>query len=286
MGLTVIAGCLSEKSKGANLLRNLNPPFKPKIRVKQLDLTIPESISKMKTHVQEVLSDSDAEFYALVNNAGFMVFGECEWLTPSLVNRQLDVNLRGMITFTHTMLPLMREASQKNSNLGCRIINVTSHCSKVALPGLSVYSASKVGAAFFTSSLRLDMKQYNVKVINFIPGSFVLQSGILNNQRKFGDQMWNGLDEKQKEFYGDYFHRYQNYIGGLSDMTTNEVVEVDYSILKAFKEAATEESPKRTYTVEPMRYKFYYGLFKILPDCEFRDYLMTHRFTQFPRYRK
>lgn len=283
LGLTVMACCLSESSKGARFLGNLNPPNKPAIQVQPLDITVPESIFRMKRHLKELLVGS--EFYALVNNAGFMAFGEFEWLNSPLLHRHIEVNLLGTMNITHALLPLLRESSQKKENLGSRIINVTSHCSLVALPGLSVYAASKAGLSFYTSALQIELKKYNVRVINFIPGSFVLQSGILRRQKKFGEEMWNGMNEEQKEFYGDYFREYNDYIGAVSEMVPTDVMDVDLRILEAFREAIIASDPQRRYLVEPLRYKLYHKMFDILPDSGMRDRLIQ-RFMKMPKYKK
>ncbi len=51
-----------------------------------------------------------------------------------------------------------------------RIINVCSHCSMEALPGLSVYAASKAGLLAWSNALRVELHKFRVNVISFIPG--------------------------------------------------------------------------------------------------------------------
>lgn len=283
----MIAGCLSESSSGARHLQNLRPPNKPQIQVQPLDITDPKSISRLSARVKEVLNNrttgqESRSLYALVNNAGFMAFGEFEWLTGPILNRHVEVNLLGTMRVTHSLLPMLRKDSQQG--LGSRIINVTSHCSLVALPGLSVYAATKAGLSFWTSALRIEQAQYNVKVVNFIPGSFVMQSGLLRRQKAFGAEMWEAMDEDQREFYGEYFLRYQDYIGSVSDLVPKDAVDVDPKIVLAFKEAILARSPKRRYIVEPLRYKVYHNLFALLPDGRLRDRLIK-QFMAMPEYK-
>lgn len=47
--------------------------------------------------------------YAIINNAGVMVFGEFEWLTEKLIQQQIDVNLMGTFKFTNAFCPLIRQ---------------------------------------------------------------------------------------------------------------------------------------------------------------------------------
>lgn len=286
MGLTVIAGCFSKTSTGAQILGQLKQEDnKRAIHVQELDITLPESIARLQSSVNEILRSSRGEFYALVNNAGFMTFGEFEWLTPQLIRRQLEVNLLGTMNVTQSLLPLLRQSSQqRNNNQGSRIINVTSHCGIMALPGLSVYAASKAGLSFYTSALRMELQQYNIQVVNFVPGSFVGQSGIALRQEEFAKEMWENLEDEQREFYEEYFHRYNNYLSAaFREIPKDAAGIVDPNILKAFEKAISAKEPRRRYLVEPLRYKIYHNLAKVLPDSRLRDELV-YKFTMMPRY--
>lgn len=286
LGLTVIAGCFSKTSTGAQILGQLKQEDnKRAIHVQELDITLPESIARLQSSVNEILRSSRGEFYALVNNAGFMTFGEFEWLTPELIRRQLEVNLLGTMNVTQSLLPLLRQSSQqRNNNQGSRIINVTSHCGIMALPGLSVYAASKAGLSFYTSALRMELQQYNIQVVNFVPGSFVGQSGIALRQEEFAKEMWENLEDEQREFYEEYFHRYNNYLSAaFREIPKDAAGIVDPNILKAFEKAISAKEPRRRYLVEPLRYKIYHNLAKVLPDSRLRDELV-YKFTMMPRY--
>lgn len=286
LGLTVIAGCFSKTSTGAQILGQLKQEDnKRAIHVQELDITLPESIARLQSSVNEILRSSRGEFYALVNNAGFMTFGEFEWLTPELIRRQLEVNLLGTMNVTQSLLPLLRQSSQqRNNNQGSRIINVTSHCGIMALPGLSVYAASKAGLSFYTNALRMELQQYNIQVVNFVPGSFVGQSGIALRQEEFAKEMWENLEDEQREFYEEYFHRYNNYLSAaFREIPKDAAGIVDSKILKAFEKAISAKEPRRRYLVEPLRYKIYHNLAKVLPDSRLRDELV-YKFTMMPRY--
>lgn len=166
LGLQVIAGCLSSDSDGARILKEPNNDY-PDIIVKELNITESDSIKALKLTLEDHLASSpDNEFYALVNNAGFMAFGEFEWLTPPLIRQHVDVNLLGTMNVTQSLLPILRRQSSENSQRGGRIINVTSHCSLAALPGLSVYAASKAGLRYWNDALRIEMRKFNVQVRN------------------------------------------------------------------------------------------------------------------------
>jgi 3-hydroxybutyrate dehydrogenase len=205
-----------------------------------------------------------------------MIFGETEWQTNEMIEKQINVNLLGTIKLTHEMLPIVRKYKS-------RIINVTSHCSMQSLPTLAVYAASKAGLASFTDALRMEMKKYDVDVVNFVPGSFATSSNIAASQSIYAGQMKNALNDEQLNFYGDYFKRFNSYISMFSGEKEPQML-VDTNILETFEEALTDNPPKARYICAPMRYQIYHFLFKITPTT-ISDWLVE-KFTKFPKYNR
>lgn len=214
------------------------------------------------------------EFTAFVNNCGVMVFGEAEWQTNEMIEQQINVNLIGTIKMTRAILPLARKHKS-------RIINVSSHCSMKSLPTLTVYTATKAGIASFTDGLRMEMKDHGVEVINFIPGSFVLNSNLSALQSKYAAEMRESLNEEQLNYYGDYFDRLDSFLSFISG-EKDPVVLPDESVLNTFEEALLDSAPKARYICEPWRYKIYHFLFRITP-LALSDWL-TWRFISMPRF--
>lgn len=203
-----------------------------------------------------------------------MVFGESEWQTNEIIEQQINVNLIGTIKMTRTMLPLARKHK-------ARIINISSHCSIQSLPTLSVYGASKAGIASFTNALRLEMKQYGVEVINFIPGSFIAHSNISALQNKYSAEMRESLNEEQLNLYGNYFDDLNKYLAALSGEREPAVIPNE-NLLRTFEEALLDTPPKSRYICEPWRYKIYHFLFRVMP-LPIADWLVW-KFLNFPRF--
>lgn len=119
--MTVIAGCHSVKSKGAQILQEMNNESKRMLTV-EVDIVKEDTVAAVKRLIEDLLErNSNYELTAVVNNAGVMCFGEFEWQTWSQIEMQFNVNVLGTMRFTKKLLPLIRQ--QKS-----RIINVTSHC--------------------------------------------------------------------------------------------------------------------------------------------------------------
>lgn len=184
-------------------------------------------------------------FTALINNAGVMAFGEFEWQTLNMIESQIQVNLIGTMKLTKQFLPMCRQ-------FNARIIIVTSHCSMQSLPSLAPYGATKGGLRSFVDSLRVEMKKYHVDVVNFVPGSFIMQSNIFARQQEYAAEMRGKLTEEQLEFYGDYFDEYNNFLLLLDRYRQPGVIE-DVGLTKLFERALLEVDPQAIYVSQNWR---------------------------------
>lgn len=181
----------------------------------------------------------------LINNAGVMCFGEFEWQTNALIESQINVNLVGTMLFTKMFLPLIRKYRT-------RIINVTSHCALEALPGLSVYAATKAGLQFWNDALRVELNKYGVDVVNFIPGSLVMSTNITARQQEFSEEMLNAFTPEQESFYSHYFEEYNAYLKHISGTKPVEAIQ-DKQLIGKFESALLDINPYSVYKCEPWR---------------------------------
>ena len=101
----------------------------------------------------------------LFNNAGF---GRLDWLENldpvADIERQLQVNLLGLIQTTRAVLPHMIEKRAGH------IINMSSLAGFIATPTYSIYAASKFGVRGFTEALRREVSVWNIRVSGIYPG--------------------------------------------------------------------------------------------------------------------
>lgn len=101
----------------------------------------------------------------LINNAGVTSFKLAEENSINEINDIINTNLLGSIYTIKSVLPSMIE---KN---GGTIINVLSIVTNKILTQSSAYSASKSGLLSYTNVLREEVRKYNIKVVNIIPGA-------------------------------------------------------------------------------------------------------------------
>ncbi|KAK4884482.1 hypothetical protein RN001_000753 [Aquatica leii] len=272
LGFTVLAGCLSLESKGAQKLRAL---FGDKIKHIELDITRSTSVEVAVDVVNGILkTNPNYKLWALINNAGVMVFGEFEWLTEKLVQKQLEVNLFGTFRFTKAFCPLLRQHK-------ARLVNISSHCALASLPGLSVYGATKAAIKGWNDALRVELSKYDVDVVLFVPGSFIQQSNIMASQVENCFEMYNAFTKEQLQFYEDYFNRYSNYLSVLAGPRIVEKIDDAFLYCKLEK-AVLDIPPSPIYIHESFYYSMYHMLFKYSP-IRVRDYFIK-RFMQMPSY--
>jgi short-subunit dehydrogenase len=102
----------------------------------------------------------------VINNAGANVTGPQSLIGDSAQARTLfEVNVWSPLALTATLLPSMMTAG---SGI---IVNVTSTVQAVPLPLLGYYGASKAALAQATRSLRLELAETPIRVLEVVPGS-------------------------------------------------------------------------------------------------------------------
>ena len=127
-----------------------------------LDVTDAGSI---KSAVERVSEATGGSLYGLINNAGVGLGGPLELLPDDKISQLLKVNVLGAVAVTQAFLPLIR------NNRGGRIITISSISGRIALPGLSVYAASKFALEALSDALRVELKPFNIAVVLIEPGN-------------------------------------------------------------------------------------------------------------------
>lgn len=110
------------------------------------------------------IEDSFEGIDVLVNNAGYMLSAVVEHIGEEEKLKQMDTNFRAPLSLIRRVLPRMRER-----RIG-RIINISSVGGMMAMPTMSVYSASKFALEGATEALWYEVKPWNLKVTLVQPG--------------------------------------------------------------------------------------------------------------------
>ncbi|XP_006795167.1 D-beta-hydroxybutyrate dehydrogenase, mitochondrial [Neolamprologus brichardi] len=196
LGFTVFAGCLL-KDKGGDGAKELEELHSDRMKVVQLDVCNEEQVNKAVDHIKEILGESEAVLWAVVNNAGVSTFGEVEFTSMDTYKHVSEVNLWGTIRVTKAVLPLIRRAKG-------RVVNVASMYGRMGNIMRSPYCISKYGVEAFSDCLRYEMKAWGVKVSIIEPGNFIVATGILTRDivATTANKLWSEAPSEVKEDYG------------------------------------------------------------------------------------
>ncbi|MER7468237.1 SDR family oxidoreductase [Streptomyces sp. NPDC097981] len=153
-GDTVI-GTVRNLDKVAGLAEKYPDTFRPEI----LDVTDTAAVRKTV----------DGAFAAgrvnvIVSNAGYGLFGAAEEISDAQVDHIVATNPTGSITLIRAALPHLRAQG------GGRIIQMSTYGGQVALPGNSLYHATKWGIEGFAESVAQEVAPFNIGVTIVEPG--------------------------------------------------------------------------------------------------------------------
>jgi NADP-dependent 3-hydroxy acid dehydrogenase YdfG len=110
--------------------------------------------------------DSFGRVDVLINNAGIMPIAPIEALKVDEWDRQIDVNLKGLLYGVAAALPHMQK--QKSGH----IINMASVFGiKVFAPGGTIYCTTKAAVRALTEGLRIELHSQNIRCTMISPGA-------------------------------------------------------------------------------------------------------------------
>jgi short-subunit dehydrogenase len=156
-----IARRLSVQHNVTASARNEHDLLQPGIQAVPCDVADRESVQ----HAYQKAIEKFGPVDVLVNNAGIGIFKPVSELTWEEFDDLLDINLRGMFYCTKMVLP---EMMLRRSGM---IIDVNSVATQRAFPNNAGYATTKAGALAFGRSLREEVRDLGIKVVELIVGA-------------------------------------------------------------------------------------------------------------------
>lgn len=155
------------------------------IRADYLAVDLAEAGSAQRVH--EWCDRNGYAVQMLVNNAGYGLSGPFESYPLGQHLDMLSVNNGTLIQLCHLFLPQLRQQPK------AYILNIGSSAAYQAVPGLSLYAASKAFVLQFSRGLRQELKQTSVSVTCVCPGAtdtgFVTRAQIGEKGRKAAERV-------------------------------------------------------------------------------------------------
>jgi len=131
----------------------------------------------------------------LVNNAGYCLRGVVEQVNETERLRQIDTNFRAPMALIRGVLPHMRR--QRSGH----IINISSVGGMMAMPTMSIYSASKFALEGATEALWYEVRPWDIKVCLVQPG-FINSDSFKNTELTRESQ--RSIHDKNNPYYFHY----------------------------------------------------------------------------------
>lgn len=157
-----VYGTVRKETDSGNLVTSL-----------KMDLMDYDSVEKAVSAVIE----KEGRIDVLINNAGMHTGGPVETSPMENIKLQIGTNFLGTVNLTRQVLPVMRKQG------GGTIINFSSIGGLMGLPFQSFYSAGKFAIEGFSEALRMEVRQFNIKIILINPGDFHTNNSA--NRRNF-----------------------------------------------------------------------------------------------------
>lgn len=222
-GWDVIAGVRSEQD--AQAVTGLNPQ---RISPVILDVTSAE-------HIDALATSLPARLDAVVNNAGIVVSGPMETVSPEEWRKQLDINVIGQLAVTQEVLPRLRESRG-------RIVFISSVNGRLSMPLIGAYCASKFALEAAADALRMELRPWHIPVAIIEPA-------------QTDTDMWRTADTmvEQAEATLTPEHRalYAKHIAGMKKMIpmSQRMAVPAEKVSAVVEEALTASRPRARYVV-------------------------------------
>jgi NAD(P)-dependent dehydrogenase (short-subunit alcohol dehydrogenase family) len=206
------------------------------LRIEPLMIDVADDASVAAAAEQVRGAVAGAGLAGLVNNAGIAVAGPLEFMPLGEFQRQLEVNVTGMLRSTQAMLPLIRQGGRG------RIVNMSSIGGRVAAPMVGPYAASKFAVEGLSDSLRRELRPWSIHVALIEPGA--VATPIWDKSIAAGDQIRAESPPEAEKLYGEVIEaiRKQAQKNAIEGVPPQEVAE-------AVADALTADKPKTRYLV-------------------------------------
>src|SRR5438477_8243851 len=132
----------------------------PKLHTIQGDVADPAQVASLATRVKAEYPRLDV----LMNNAGIMLYKNLKVPAADLdgLMTEMNINVGGVIRMTSAFIDIL------TANKGT-VINVSSGLAFVPLPSAPIYCATKAAIHSYTQSLRFQLEETGVEVIELMP---------------------------------------------------------------------------------------------------------------------
>jgi NAD(P)-dependent dehydrogenase (short-subunit alcohol dehydrogenase family) len=219
----VVAGVRSERD--ADVVTALSPQ---RISSVILDVTDAGHIAKLEASLPERLD-------AVVNNAGVVVSGPMETVSPEDWREQLEINVIGQLAVTQAVLPRLRKSRG-------RVVFISSVNGQLSMPLVGAYCASKFALEAAADALRMELRPWHIGVAIVEPAQ--TDTDMWRTADDMVDQAEAKLTAEQRDLYAKQIAGFKKRIP-LSQKLAVPAEKVSAVV----EEALTARRPRARYVV-------------------------------------
>jgi NAD(P)-dependent dehydrogenase (short-subunit alcohol dehydrogenase family) len=222
-GWDVIAGVRSQQD--AETVTALSPQ---RITSVILDVTDAGHIAALDDSLPERVD-------AIVNNAGVVVSGPMETVTPDQWRKQLEVNVIGQLAVTQALLPRLRKSRG-------RVVFISSVNGRLSMSLVGAYCASKFALEAAADALRMELRPWHIGVVIVEPAQ--TDTDMWRTADDMVEQAEATLTAEQRDLYAKHIAGFKKTI----PMSQKMAVPTE-KVSAVVEEALTARRPRSRYVV-------------------------------------
>ena len=159
-------------------------------------LAVPTDVTDSKAIRQlvDLTLDRHGRIDGLVNNAGVSLHESLDRLDLAEFGRVLDLNVISVVAMTQAVLPAMRAQGSG------RIVNISSGTTRMALPGVGAYAATKSAVNMLTAVARRELESDGIAVSLVLPSITATEFG--GGRYQPGQEARPGIVAHSPEYVG------------------------------------------------------------------------------------
>ncbi len=174
-------------ARSSDLLETLANKLKSTYQIETDWLSVDFTEDGAATKIYQWCIDKNYSIDILINNAGYGLSGKFEGYTAKEHTDMMQVNMNVLVALCSLFLPELKNAPKGH------ILNIASSAAYQAVPGLSLYAASKSFVLSFSRGLQYELRHTNVRVTTICPGGtetdFANRANLNEKARKAGTKL-------------------------------------------------------------------------------------------------
>lgn len=174
-------------ARSSDLLAALAQSLKSKYQIETAWLAVDFTETGAAYKIQDWCKENNYSIDILINNAGYGLSGPFENYASKEHTDMMQVNMTVLVELCSLFLPELKTAPKAH------ILNIASSAAYQAVPGLSLYAASKAFVLSFSRGLQYELRHTSVRVTTICPGGtetdFANRANLNQKARKAGEKL-------------------------------------------------------------------------------------------------